>query len=157
MRVFMTGLATILATAVAMVLLSTTPALPNDEGTFSCSIQTIADKWVFATGVGEIANLPGVDPAEVTAIGTMNIDKLGNVSGKFDFTVARQFSQTNVGYIGTVTVNPDCTGTLSFTTDFGAIRTDSIAILGNGSEIWGMTQDPLNLWTYTVKRISGQR
>ncbi len=154
MKLYITGLATVLAIVLAMVLLPTTQALP---GTFSCSIQTIADEWLFATGVGEIAATPADDPTGITAIGTMNIDKLGNVSGKFDFTVSRQVSQTNVGYIGTVTVNPDCTGTLSFTTSGGASRTDSIAILGNGSEIWGMSQDPLNLWTYTVKRISGRQ
>ena len=154
MRLYITGLATVLATVLVMVLLPTTQALP---GTFSCSIQTIADEWVFATGVGEIALIPGVDPTGITAIGTMNIDKQGNVSGKFDNTVARLVFVPNTTYSGTVIVNPDCTGTLSFTTSGGAMRTDSIAILGNGSEIWGMSQDPLNLWTYTVKRISGRR
>ena len=95
MRLYITGLATVLATVLAMVLLSTTPALPydeddeDDEDTISCSIQTIADEWLFATGVGEIAATPADDPTGITAIGTMNIDKLGNVSGKFDFTVSR--------------------------------------------------------------------
>jgi hypothetical protein len=32
-------------------------------------------------------------------------------------------------------------------------RTDSIVVLSR-SEIWGMSQDPLNLWTYKVRRIS---
>jgi hypothetical protein len=59
------------------------------------------------------------------------------------------------GYFGSVTVNTNCTGTLTFETTDGTIRTDSIAVISR-DEIWGMSQDPYNLWTYKMRRISGK-
>ena len=48
----------------------------------------------------------------------------------------------------------DCTGTVSFATSVGSVRTDSIVVV-NRREILGMSQDPANLWTYQVRRIAG--
>ena len=53
---------------------------------------------------------------------------------------------------GTVVVNPDCTGTLTFNTNAGTTRTDSIVIV-NRRAMLGMSQDPQNLWTYKARRI----
>ena len=49
-----------------------------------CDTQNMAGRWLFATDVGHQMLLPGGD---ITAIGTMNIDRAGNLSGKFDATV----------------------------------------------------------------------
>jgi len=115
----------------------------------SCSVRALAGRWIFATGVGHFPAYGG----DITAIGTLNVRRDGSVSGKFDFTVSSVVHQPDVEYTGTVTVDPDCTGTLTFETTFGTTRTDSIAIVGDG-EIWGMSQDPENLWTYRARRIS---
>jgi hypothetical protein len=49
-------------------------------------------------------------------------------------------------------VNPDCTGTLTFTTSRGTTRTDSIIVL-SGGYVRGMSQDPVFLWTYDMRRL----
>ena len=90
---------------------------------------------------------------DVTAIGTMNIARNGAVEGKFDLTVQDFAAIPGLVYTGSVTINPDCTGTIVFVTSAGTERTDSIVVV-NRREMLGMTQDPLNLWTYQVRRIA---
>ncbi len=117
-----------------------------------CSIKAIAGHWVFATGVGH-SEVPV--PQDITAIGTMNIAKDGSLSGTFDVTVQNTFFVPEILYAGSVTVNRDCRGTLTFITGIGTERIDSIVVV-NRSEILGMSQDHLSLWTYQMRRISGK-
>ncbi len=136
-----------------MGLLPTAQALADDL----CSTRAIAGRWVFATGVGrQMFGDPIPAGKDITAIGTMNIDRDGNLSGEFDFTIQDFFFFPDNTYSGSVTVDPDCTGTLSFVTSDGTARTDSIVVVDR-SEMLGMTQDPLNLWTYQVRRISSKQ
>ena len=154
------GTVTRLATVIALLLSITavTPVLARGK----CSIRTIAGRWMFATEVGQIdlslfgIGMAGEAVADITAIGTMNIARNGNLSGEFDITVAQFAFLPDNEYSGSVTVNPDCRGTLTFVTSAGTMRTDSIAVLSQ-HEIWAMSQDTLNPWTYRVRRISGKR
>lgn len=120
-----------------------------------CSTNMLTGRWVFATGIGhnaiEAPNRP--PPGDITAIGTMNVRR-GVLEGVFDVTFERAAFRAGIPYSGTVTVNPDCTGTLSFTTGAGTTRTDSIVLL-NRYEFWGMSQDPNNQWTYSARRLPG--
>ena len=93
---------------------------------------------------------------DITAIGTMNINKDGSLNGKFDVTVPGAFFLENLIYSGSVTVNPDCTGTLTFITSAPSERTDSIVVVDR-REMLAMSQDPENLWTYQIRRISSKR
>jgi len=124
-----------------------TSALANTP----CSVRSLAGTWVFATDVGQQKLFPA--PGDITAIGTINIDRAGNFSGKFDFTVAEFGFFPNNSYTGSITVNPDCTGTVTFVTSAGPGRTDSIVVVSQ-SEMWSMSQDSLNLWTAKARRIS---
>jgi len=133
-----------LAAVVTVVGLATVPA-PAQNGERPCSVKYIAGTWMFATEVGQQAFIPDQE-GDITAIGTMNIDGEGNVSGVFDNAVAGFAAGADIPYSGSVTVGPDCRGTLTFVTGSGFMRTDSIAVL-NQSEIWAMSQDPGNLWT----------
>jgi len=133
-----------------MGLLPTAQALADGP----CSTRAIAGSWVFATGIGrQMLGFPL--EKDITAIGTMNIAKDGSLSGKFDATVQDTIFLPDNTYAGAVIVNPDCTGTLTFITSAGPVRTDSIVVVDR-REILGMSQDPLNLWTYQVRRISGK-
>jgi hypothetical protein len=85
----------------------------------------------------------------------MNIDRTGALGGQFDVTLDQTTHVPDVDYWGEATIGADCTGTLSITTEAGNSRTDSIALVEGGREIWGMSQDPTNLWTYRVTRLSG--
>lgn len=136
-------------TVLILGLVLAAPAMAGDGKDGSCSTRSLAGRWIFATDVGQFPDFGG----DITAIGTMNIDKKGNVSGEFDFTVAQVVFGPDITYEGSITVGADCTGTLHFVTSDGGERTDSIAVVGNG-EMWGMSQDILNLWTYRARRIS---
>lgn len=126
----------------------------NAQAASGCSIDRIAGSWFFATDVG---HFPGPEPfsGDITALGTMNIDSHGNLAGVFDATVSEVAFLPGTTYAGNVTVNPDCTGTLTFETSTGSVRTDSIVLL-NSNEFWGMSQDPGNLWTYRAHRFGTQ-
>lgn len=130
------------------------PAQAHRSG--RCSASMLAGRWVFATDVGH-QNTPIVPvPGDITAIGTMNIGRDGGLEGTFDVTFENAAFVPGVPYTGTVTVNDDCTGTLSFVTGVGSMRSDSIVVL-NQYEFWGMSQDPNNLWTYRARRLPGPR
>ena len=136
----------------AVVLLASIggPAVADD----SCSLHAITGKWLFATNIGrQMLGEPFPPDKDITAIGTMNIARDGTLSGTFDVTVEDFAFIPGVVYTGSVTVNPDCTGVLNFATSVGSVRTDSIAVLSR-REVLGMSQDPMNLWTYQIRRIA---
>ena len=119
-----------------------------------CSVRDVAGKWMFATGIGR-QMLPGFPPdKDITAIGTMNIARDGSLEGTFDVTVQDTFFQPGIPYSGSIVVNGDCTATVEFITALGSARTDSVVVVNRGKMI-AMSQDPLNLWTYEVRRIAG--
>jgi hypothetical protein len=116
-----------------------------------CSIATIAGQWVFTTDVlyTQDGTVDGV------ALGTINIGIDGSYGGTYDWAGTSGFSLGN-NYIGTVTVNPDCTGTVSFH-DVGDtyIVVQSIVIAGGGQEIWGDFQNPADdVGTWRAKRAT---
>jgi hypothetical protein len=136
---------------VLVVVWGTAPfgVTPSADGGQSCSTRAVAGRWLFATDVGHQSLGPGGD---ITAIGTLNIDSQGNISGTFDVTVQDAAFRPGNTYEGTIVVNSDCTGTMMFQTSTGSIRTDSIAVVSRG-EFWGMSQDTRNLWTYRARRV----
>lgn len=125
-----------------------------------CSLKTIVGSWVFASEVGEFTDVVTGEPlGKGTAMGTWNVDKEGNMTGKFDLNCAcgEPFVLQGVDYWGPVTVYPDCRGTVSFETSMGDTRTDSIVISESGDEIRGMSLTEGTLWTYTLKRTGKGR
>jgi hypothetical protein len=137
-----------LTIALVSAMLLGTNAWAGDSSD-ECSTRMLAGRWMFATDVGKQTFFPGGD---ITAIGTFRVDRAGNLKGKFDATVANFGFLPGVDFDGTVTVNPDCTGTLTFTTSRGTTRTDSIIVL-SGGHVRGMSQDVAFLWTYDMRRL----
>lgn len=107
---------------------------------------------MFATDVGKQVFFPGGD---ITAIGIFRVDRSGKLKGVFDATVAAYLFLPCVTFEGSLVINPDCTGTLSFVTASGSARTDTIIVLGD--TIRGMSQDTTFLWTYEAKRMKDPR
>jgi len=124
-----------------------------------CTVGMLQGAWVFATGIGEFGTQAPISPPFqgklITALGTMNIDAQGYLSGTFDNTIGDVGGNLNVTYSGTVILDADCRGTLQFTTSSGVSRTDSIVVALRGAqrEFWGMSRSHLLLWTYTARRI----
>lgn len=145
----------LMATMLAVLQLSDPAAAHWGKSRKGCDTKMLAGKWIFATEVGQIANPETGEPiGDITALGTMNITRKGAVEGVFDATVGLVTFMPGATYSGSAMLKPDCTGTLSFVTDAGSTRTDTIALVEH-DEIWAMSQDPLNLWTYRVRKISG--
>jgi hypothetical protein len=140
----------IMTTALTLALLLGSNAFAGDGP--DCSARMLAGRWMFATDVGKQTFFPGGD---ITALGTFRVDRSGKLKGKFDATVAGWMHLPGVEFAGEFTVNPDCTGTVSFLTSNGRSRTDSIVILGD--RIHGMSQDVQFLWTYEARRMEDRR
>lgn len=142
------------AVLLALPLLSGVASLGDgahavERRTVTCSVEGLAGRWLFATEVGQFPDFGG----DITALGTLNIHHSGRVEGRFDATVALVGFLPNNTYDGSIVVNPDCTGTLTFKTSESTERTDSIAVV-SPHELWGMSQVPANLWTYRARKIS---
>ena len=122
-----------------------------------CRTSKMAGRWLFATDIGHQMLLPG---GNITALGTMRIDRRGNLSGVFDATVQDWMHLPAVKYTGKLTVRRDCTGTLRFVTEAGTERTDSIAVVEHGTFPGHVTgsQQPLDVpGTSTEGAGAGER
>jgi hypothetical protein len=128
--------------------------------TLQCSIATIAGAWVFYTGVfTDTVPLSDGGAGFATALGTFNISRRGELSGRFDYNGSTGFIP-DIRYAGTVTVKPDCTGAVEFSdNDEPDVKVEqSIVIARNGREIHGMFKDAATVWTYSAQRIDeGER
>lgn len=118
----------------------------------ACSPTMLVGSWVFATDVGQYPTYGG----DITALGTLNVDRHGKVSGTFDVTVADQFFYPDVAYTGTIKIGADCRGTAEIVTALGSVREDSF-VLVSPTEFWGMSRFPENLWTYRARKLPDRR
>jgi len=126
------------------------PAAAEDAG--RCSPKMLVGSWIFATEVGQFPAFGG----DLTALGTMDVDRHGNLTGSFDVTVAESDFYAGVPYWGTISIDEDCTGVVEFETGAGSTRRDTIALVSR-TEMWGMSQFPENLWTYRARKLPGRR
>jgi len=123
---------------------------PNYESQ-ACTTRMLAGRWMFATDVGHQNLFPGGQ--DITAIGIFRFDRQGTLlDGVFDATIFKTAFRPGITFTGSVVVNPNCTGTLTFVTSAGTTRTDSIVVLGPGF-VRGMSQDINSLWTYEMRRL----
>jgi hypothetical protein len=119
-----------------------------------CSTATIAGAWVFTAN-----NLYLQDGTlDGNAMGTANYHVDGTLDGTYDWEGTGGF-YPGIAYAGTLSVNPDCTGTISFH-DVGDtyVVVQSIVIARSGQEIWGMFQNPADdVGTFKLTRITEPR
>jgi hypothetical protein len=131
------------------------PALAANTKVPRCSIATIAGAWVFTTN-----NLYLQDGTlDGNAMGTANYHMDGTLDGTYDWEGTGGFA-SGISYAGTLSVNPDCTGTISFYVggDTSYMVVQSIVIARSGQEIWGMFQNPSDdVGTFKLTRITEPR
>lgn len=141
----------------ATLLLGMSTGIPAQADSGYCSVAMLQGHWIFATGIGyQALGAPFPPDKDITAIGTMTVNRDGSIEGQFDATVENSFFLPGVTYAGSITLNRDCTGTVTFITGAGTARTDTIALVAR-DEMLGMSQDPENLWTYQVRRLPSYR
>jgi len=136
---------------IGISLLPITQALADSP----CSTRAMAGHWVYASSIGQTVADPSLPAIFISSLGTINIDKNGNISGTFDFNGLGLFFIPDITATGSITVKPDCRGTLYFLSSTGSERTDSIVVVSR-NEMLGMSQDPQSVFTYQVRRISGE-
>jgi hypothetical protein len=134
---------------------SLTPDVAVNLGVPACSIATVAGAWAFTT-TDLMYNSDGTVGG--TALGVFKIDSDGNLTGTYDSTFLGPgdnfYPATN--YVGTVSVNRNCMGTLTFhdVDDPADVIVQSIVIARSGREILGMFQHPADaLGTFRCERI----
>lgn len=119
-----------------------------------CSVKALAGEWVYATDVGQQMLGDPLPPGkDITSIGRITIHRDGTMTSIFDVTIQDAAFFKNATATGSVVVNRDCTGEMTFVTSAGTERTDTIVIV-NSREFFGMSQDPFNLWNYQARKIS---
>jgi hypothetical protein len=127
----------VMAVLAAPVLVTTTSkhavrAVYAQDG---CSVATLNGHYAFSqpgwAGAGQGNQLPFFNVGVVAFDGTT-----GTVSASFT-GVSHGVVSTETD-AGTYTVNPDCTGSISFTTGPGAGVTFNMVIIGRGAELFGI-------------------
>jgi len=106
----------------AMVALGAAPSARAQQ----CSLAGAAGKWGF-TLTGAVILPTG--PVPIAAVGRATIDAAGNASGTEARSVGGGFAEETL--TGTLTVNPDCTGTITakFYESGQLVRTSVVAIV----------------------------
>ena len=87
----------------ALLVLGSVPALRADDN-HPCSTRHVAGRWGF-NETGQVAGTPTL------AVGTLTIDRSGNVAGAGTFNIGGDVN--DVLFSGTITINADCTGHMS--------------------------------------------
>ncbi len=124
----------------------------------TCVNETLDDTfgWIISDGVNFAPNL------NFTLVGTATFDGEGNVSGGTSESFSGSIEQ-GITFAGTVTVNPDCTGSMFITgthpgTNDGALpaRTDThnidIVIVDDAKQVLTIFVDQGNVIAGTMKR-----
>jgi len=119
----MTRMHSIVRTAVVVMVASLMSARAVHAQ--DCSVATLSSDFV--------TSWSGNNPAPVAALGVLTFDGAGNLTG-FD-TVSFNGAIYERTITGTYTVNPDCTGTISWTTSIGSFNNLNIVIYKGGTKI----------------------
>jgi len=112
---------------------------PSALADLGCSNATLKGTYLFAQDGWQI-DADGVrKPAAFSGIEIYNGDGTmrGIFSGGFDGVVSRM-----VGYTGTSTIHPNCTGEQTFTDDTGAVTHNDIFVAPSGEEFTFIQTDP---------------
>src|SRR6266852_1902043 len=114
----------------AMLLAGLAPA--GRAQSTGCSLSTLKGTYSVQGQGTVVAQLPGfpAPPFPFAEVAIDFIDGAGNISGNFTANVDGAVISGTV--VGTYTVNPNCTGTISLLTNLGIPVNESFLVLRNG-------------------------
>jgi hypothetical protein len=93
-------------------------ALALSAGVFAqtnCTVGVVSGTYIYS-GDGWVATAPGT-LSPTSAIGLLTIDADGMVTGTYTQSIAGNITTGDIK--GSVTIAPDCTGTLKYTLEYG--------------------------------------
>jgi hypothetical protein len=128
-----------LAVLAALTLVTTTSkhAVRTVYAQSGCSLATLNGNYAFSQpGWGSLHGQGQGNQLPFFNVGVVAFDGTGTVS--VSFTNVQSGVVSTETDAGTYTVNPDCTGSLSFTTGPGAGATFNMVIIGRGAELFGI-------------------
>jgi hypothetical protein len=128
-----------LAVLAALTLVTTTSkhAVRTVYAQSGCSVATLNGNYAFSQpGWGSLHGQGQGNQLPFFNVGVVAFDGTGTVS--VSFTNVQSGVVSTETDAGTYTVNPDCTGSLSFTTGPGAGATFNMVIIGRGAELFGI-------------------
>jgi hypothetical protein len=128
-----------LAVLAALTLVATTSkhAVRTVYAQSGCSVATLNGNYAFSQpGWGSLHGQGQGNQLPFFNVGVVAFDGTGTVS--VSFTNVQSGVVSTETDAGTYTVNPDCTGSLSFTTGPGAGVTFNMVIIGRGAELFGI-------------------
>jgi hypothetical protein len=140
-----------LAGAAALLLLLCSSSFAQ----WRCSSETVRGTWAYQGHGTVMMNVPGSGPVPValTGLGVGNIDYQGRYTLHATMSAGGQVQDFN--FSGSVKVNPDCTGTVTYTS--GSVQgADRLVILDHGNAMHSMpTQFPLGPFAgmFNLRRI----
>ena len=117
-----------------------------------CSLATLNGSYGF-TSSGFTTPDHSIKGAEVpfAVVGGGNFDGAGNFSVNYTLAI-RGVSSPGLTTSGTYTVNPDCTGTATFTAGAAAGTTENMVIVSGGAEVFQIITSPSFTGTFDVKK-----
>ena len=139
----------ILSVLFALVVVVTTTSTVYAQ----CSNATLTGSYAFSTpgftttGRGTVVGHE--DP--FAAMGVLAFDGAGSISISYTFAF-RGVISPGLTSSGTYTVNSDCTGSISFTTGDAAGLNLNTAIIGGGTELFGIITTPTFTANFDAKK-----
>jgi len=102
-----------------------------------CSVATLTGNYGVSWQGFDIL-IAGTHAVPWAGVGVLSVDGKGNVTITFTSALNGKISTGATG-AGSYTVNPDCTGSLSFTSGDAAGETANIVIVGGGTEVLALS------------------
>jgi len=144
------GVLFVMGTLAAMLYLGAVPKRGASVvyAQFGCGNGTLTGNYAFSNPgfTTPTKSVTGEEDPFAT-VGVLAFDGAGNVSVSYTLAFKGKISPGLTG-TGTYTVNPDCTGSISFPTivDFNTV------IIGGGAEVFGIETTPSFTGTFDAKK-----
>lgn len=151
-RIVSACLALAVSVALVFVVTSWTHGVTPVHAQGGCSVATLNGNYGF-TSSGFTTPNHSIKGTEVpfSVVGGGSFDGTGSFSITFTLAIRGGISQ-GLTTSGTYTVNPDCTGTATFTTGAVAGDTENMVIVSGGAEIFQIITTPSFTGTFDVKK-----
>jgi hypothetical protein len=116
-----------------------------------CTDATLTGNYALSISGFTTQRAPSGSEVPFAIVGVETFDGAGSTSASYTLVVNGKLSDAQTTS-GTYTVNSDCTGSISFVAGDAAGVTENLAIIGSGTELFGIVTSPSNTLTFDAKK-----